>query len=132
MAFNTNPNCRELIEKGICKADCCGVVPMEYHKFLQIKSKTYIKEYEVRKFKTNGIQFCVAIPEDFMCVFLNRENFKCEIYNSPRKSEICRKYGTSETDPLLACPHINQEQKEVIEKVANNVLNDIKKMKGEQ
>lgn len=129
--FNINPNCRELIKKGVCKADCCGVVPMEYRKFLQVKSKAYIKDFELRKFKTMKIEYCVAIPEDFKCVFLNRETFECEIYNSPRKSEICRKFGTSKTDPLLACVHINEDKKDIIEKVADNVLNDIKKMRGE-
>ena len=124
--FNINPNCRELIEKGECQADCCGVVPFEYHTFLQIKSKVQVKDYEIQKFKQNGIQFCVLMPKDFKCVFLNRDNLSCSIYNSPRKPEVCRKFGMSTSDPLLCCTKINKDKEKMIEANADKILQHIK------
>lgn len=125
--FNTNPDCKKLIEDGKCKADCCGVVPIEYHIFQQIKKFAYEKKFEIKKFSTKGKQFCTPIAEDGKCVFLNRKTYLCEIYNSPRKPEICSQFGMNEKVTLLACPHINQELTEKIDTEVDSVLERIKK-----
>ena len=130
--YNTNPDCKKLIAEGKCKADCCGIVPMEYHAFFQIKSKAYIKDFEVKKFKMKGVQFCTPIAKDFMCVFLNRETYSCEIYNSPRKPNLCRQFGMSSTETLLACRHINPELAHKIDEEANKTIEELKRKHKEK
>lgn len=125
--FNTNPDCARLIAEGKCKADCCGIVPFEYHKFTQIKHLAYEKNYEVKKFKAMGVQFITAIAEDGMCVFLDREKYSCNIYRSPRKPDICKQFGMSRTEPLLACRHINPDFADRIDAEANRVFDDVKR-----
>ena len=125
--YNTNPDCAKLIAEGKCKADCCGIVPMEYHKFLQIKHLAYEKNFEVKKFKMRGEQYCTPIAEDGKCVFLNRELYSCEIYNSPRKPDLCRQFGMSRTETLLACRHINPDLAQKIDDEAEKVMEDIKR-----
>lgn len=125
--YNTNPDCAKLIAEGKCKADCCGIVPIEYHKFQQIKHLAYEKNYEIKKFKMRGEQYCTPIAEDGKCVFLNRELLSCEIYRSPRKPEICRQFGMSRTETLLACKHINPDLADKIDAEADKTIEEIKR-----
>ena len=60
--------CKELIEKGICHADCCGLV--------------WDKEENI-----------IPVDENGKCTNLD-ENLQCKIYD--KRPSVCRKYGTIE------------------------------------
>lgn len=91
--------CQELIEKGICSADCCGPVPMCSKTFEENKHKFQQKPSEIIAY----INTKVALCEDGLCVFLNRETKRCMIYED--RPNICRFYGTGYNEDLL-CQYI--------------------------
>lgn len=63
MNFNINPNCKELIEKGICKADCCGCVPMYAQYWQRLKKYVQNSDYELFKFRYKGEDFIKAVTK---------------------------------------------------------------------
>lgn len=125
--FNTNPNCVELIKTGKCKADCCGVVPILENYWKVLKRHAQTNEYKIFKFKYNRDTFIKALTKDFKCVFLNSENL-CAIHNHHLRSQICKIFGTVENQPLLACPHINEDKKDLISNYADNVIKKLANM----
>ena len=122
MEFNINPNCTEFIKSGVCNADCCGCVPMleGYFKVLK-KFIPSDKKYEKTTFKIDGQKWVKALSPDFKCAFLDKNNF-CTIHNSHLRPDVCKKYGSSKIEPLLACPHINEDKKQYISDVADKTL----------
>ena len=131
--FNVNPNCKELIEKGLCKADCCGLVPFPEKSWEELKDKANkLKEYELVKFQAKGETFVIPTTKDYKCVFLSF-NHTCNIYNEPQRPNICMLYGKVNNEPLLACPHINKDKEGVINNVAEKTMSELKNMeiKGE-
>lgn len=127
MKFNTNPNCVELIKQGKCKADCCGVVPIYESYWKLLKKYAQTNDYKIFKFKCCGQTFIKALTKDFKCVFL-RQDFSCAIYHSHLRSEICKIYGHNDHEPLLACPHINEDKKDFISDYADKKLKQLAKM----
>lgn len=127
MKFNINPNCVELIKQGKCKADCCGVVPIYEPYWKRLKKYALTKDYEIFKFKYQGETFVKALTKEFKCVFLSPD-YKCAIHNSPLRSEVCKKYGLDDNEPLLACPHINEDKKDFISDYADNKIKELAKM----
>ena len=127
MKFNTHPNCVELIKQGKCKADCCGVVPIMENYWKILKKFAVRKDYKIFKFKYCGDKFVKALTSDFKCVFL-KDDFSCAIHNSNLRSDVCKKYGLDENEPLLACPHINEDKKDFISDYADNKLKQLAKM----
>lgn len=127
MNFNTNPNCIELIKQGKCKADCCGVVPILEQYWRILKKYAQTNDYKIFKFKHNGNTYIKALTKDFKCVFLNSECL-CSIHNSHLRSEICKIYGYDNKEPLLACPHINEDKKDYIAQYADEKLIQLAKM----
>lgn len=127
MKFNINPNCVEMIKQGKCKADCCGVVPIYESYWKLLKKHAQTQDYTIFKFKHQGIKYIKALTKDFKCVFLNSDNL-CAIYKSHLRSEICKIYGHDPNEPLLACPHINEDKKDYIADYANNKVKQLAKM----
>lgn len=87
--------CKELIEKGICKANCCGVVPVSRElckKELYQREVTEIIELDDELY---------PMTENMHCAFLKRD-YSCNIYE--QRPEICKNYGIIEE---LPCPFIN-------------------------
>ena len=126
--FNVNPNCNELICNGTCKADCCGIVPMLQSSWWVVKDKVNKeRKYQLQKFSQKGQTFVIPITEDFKCVFLNSEN-KCNIYNSPRRPNLCMLFGKVNNEPLLACPHINKDKMDLIVNKADKTMQELKAM----
>lgn len=132
--FNINPKCEDLICKGICKADCCGCVPLLKKDWEDLKNKrNLLKTFELFEFEAKGMMFVLPATQDCKCVFLDFEN-KCMIYNEKGRPNLCDMYGKSTVEPLLACPHINQGKKGIINNYANNTLMKLQKIrnKGEK
>jgi len=126
MQFNTNPNCTELIRQGKCKADCCGCVPLSEGYWKRLKKYAQTQDYKIFKFKHNGEKFIKAITKDFKCVFV-KADFTCAIHHSHLRSDVCKKYGHDETEPLLACPHINEDKKDFIAEYADKAIKNLAK-----
>lgn len=124
MNFNINPNCKELIEKGICKADCCGCVPMYAQYWQRLKKYVQNSDYELFKFRYKGEDFIKAVTKDFKCVFV-KDDFSCAIHHTKLRPEVCCLYGTDEKEPLLACPHINQENISFIVQSTDKIMNKL-------
>ena len=127
MKFNTNPNCVELIKSGKCNADCCGVVPILENYWKVLKKYAQTNDYKIFKFKYNRDTYIKAITKNFKCVFLNSENL-CVIHNHHLRSWVCKIFGTDEKQPLLACPHINEDKKDYISNCADTVIQKLANM----
>lgn len=127
--YNTNPNCSELIGCGKCKADCCGVVPIPERYFQRLKKViSKDKAYTLKKFSTSRSgKFVIAETEDLKCVFLDAD-FKCKIYNSPMRPEVCSLYGTLSGE--LICKHINEGSTMAIIKDTNDKIKKLLDLAG--
>lgn len=124
MKLNINPNCKELIEKGICKADCCGCVPIYAGYWQRLKKYTQTNDYKLFKFRYKGENFVKAVTKDFRCVFAKKD-YSCAIHHTDLRPDVCKMYGTDEKELLLACPHINEDKKEQIINAGNDILNKL-------
>lgn len=120
--FNIHPDCKKLICEGTCKADCCGCVPMKERHWQQLKKLVRGKEFMLMPFRTpDGQKWVKAITPNYKCVFLNEENL-CMIHKSPMRTSVCQVFGMSRTEPMLACPHINPDKKEMISQIADEKI----------
>ena len=92
---------------NVCKAKCCGVVPIprvlwqKKQHAIQRQPKEIIKGIATNK-EDPSITESIIIPitEDYYCSFLKKD-LSCAIYED--RPEVCRKYG-DETHPMLCCP----------------------------
>jgi hypothetical protein len=73
---------------------CCGIIPFPL-KFLETHKPFFKASGEL---KDDGNQ-AIILTKDFLCVFFDRINHKCAIYEE--RPEICKNYGMVET---LKCP----------------------------
>jgi hypothetical protein len=88
--------CREMIEKGICHSDCCGLVSFPLATFDANAHKIF-KQYQ--KVVVGDVVY--AIQEgDLSCVFLDKHR-RCLIYAC--RPPVCRYYGVMDD---LPCPHL--------------------------
>ncbi len=113
MVFNTNPDCLKLIKEGKCKADCCGCIPLNERYWRILKKHVQTDDYKIFKFKSFGENMVKAVTKDFKCVFV-KPDYTCAIHNSHLRSEVCKKFGQDATEPLLACPNINEDKKDFL------------------
>lgn len=93
--------CRKMIESGKCKADGCGSVPIPRSVWEKNQDKLQVKD---GTFMDDGEGNVLPTTEDFRCPFLNKETYKCMIYED--RPEVCRDFGTSTESILLQCPHL--------------------------
>lgn len=89
-------NCPAKFDKS--KSHCCGIIPFPM-KFL-IEHKPLFQESG--ELKDNG-DVGIILTKDFLCVFYDRLNHKCAIYDE--RPEICKQYGTI---PQLPCPYFKR------------------------
>lgn len=85
-----------------CEAMCCGIVsfPPEFVE----KHRLLFQVKDVNILRTSiGVQ--INTP-DGQCVFLDRQTWKCVIYED--RPKICREFGQV---PKLLCPYFNMEGK---------------------
>ena len=85
-------NCPAKFDKS--KSHCCGIIPFPM-KFLEEHRKFFMENGEL---KDNG-DVGIILTKDFLCVFYDRLNHKCAIYDE--RPEVCRLYGTIDK---LPCP----------------------------
>jgi len=90
--------CEVPIGAGLCKADCCGFVPLNKKICKEYEHRKQVKPIEILEFSDEEI---IPITEDGKCIFLDREKCRCTIYEE--RPVVCRKYGVH--DDLL-CPYI--------------------------
>lgn len=81
-------------------SDCCGMIPMDADWAKKHEGKAFVQPVEVLAVpgKNNVL---IAVTEDGLCVFLDRDNHKCVVYDD--RPEVCRDYGVI---PDLPCPFI--------------------------
>lgn len=94
-------DCKKAIEKGICKGDCCGPVPLKKE---VVKKFEHLAQREVKEVVEFSDTEVFPITEDLMCVFLD-QNLQCVIYD--HRPDVCRNFGTTD-DVRLQCPHLKQ------------------------
>ena len=115
--FNTlcDGQCKELCESGICKADCCGCISFREAFFKRLKHLIPDgKEYHLIPYKDKGEDYVKPMTLNGKCVFLSDTN-SCVIYGHHLRPDFCKRFGEDKHEPLVACTHINQEFKEVIQ-----------------
>lgn len=94
--------------KEDCKAECCGFFPIsqsiinENRAFFQVEP---VKEIEIGLYR-NAEPVITVLTEDGACIFLNRETYRCVIYEI--RPKVCRLMGTT---PKLLCPYIDMSGK---------------------
>ena len=89
-------NCPAKLDKN--KSHCCGIIPFPI-KFLEENKKLFQADGELKENGDTG----AIITKDFRCVFLNRETFKCVIYD--KRPKVCIDYGMIEE---LKCPYFKR------------------------
>lgn len=102
----------------LCKATCCGVVPIPEETVKKHKNKLHLDAKEIPSFPGTMI-----FSRDMICGFLNIEN-KCSIYED--RPEVCRRYGSGkESHPMLRCKYLGQimseEQDSFFDKMMDNM-----------
>ena len=84
--------------------ECCGIVPIPKEIWEKNKHKKQREIEEIKEIREEVYVIC----EDLKCVFLRKENKKCEIY--PDRPQVCRNYGIGKMD-ALSCPYIKPNGK---------------------
>ena len=79
--------------------ECCGFVPFARH-FI----KKHREQIQVKYKKIPFGRLILPETEDFHCIFLDRKNKRCLIYDE--RPQACRLQGTI---PELPCPKLNPE-----------------------
>ena len=92
-------NCKEAIEKKLCSANCCGVIPIPVATYLAFKG---ICNVDYKEHLCD--EFALPVTKDLRCIFLDRCLFNCLIYE--QRPKICRLYGLI---PELRCPVFDLE-----------------------
>lgn len=94
-------DCTIAFEKGLCKHDCCGCVPI--HKDIA-KLNEHKQQREVKEVIKFGETDIVPLTVDGMCVFLN-DKLGCMIYED--RPSVCRDFGCNPKGHiLLQCPYL--------------------------
>jgi len=118
--------CGELIKKGVCHSDCCGVVPLPADVWERNK---HLIQRPLKEVVPGSHQEVYPLPEEGVsCLFLTKE-CKCAIYND--RPKVCSMYGLH---PDLECPylkpngHLRSEakQKQVQRRINHGVDNFVK------
>lgn len=87
---------------SICKAACCGPVPIQNSVIRKFKS--LINEGSTRT--RMGDASLLYHSETLRCGFLSSEHI-CKIYEN--RPDVCRKFAEpNETDIILKCHHLGQ------------------------
>lgn len=105
---------------------CCGIIPFPL-KFLETHKPFFKASGEL---KDDGNQ-AIILTKDFLCVFFDRINHKCAIYEE--RPDVCRNYGEIEE---LECPYFKRSgnrrspasEKITIKKINNYVDRTAKKL----
>lgn len=93
-------NCRQVIESGKCKADCCGIIPIDKKIYNRHKHKLWYKVFLLLPGLAK--EFYTICTFKGKCPFLDKK-YKCMIYED--RPFVCRKYGSGDPHPMLRCPH---------------------------
>ncbi len=75
---------------------CCGLIPLPKETFEKNQHKTQTKIIKLNQLHLNKV---LAVTDDLLCIFLNRENKKCEIYEN--RPKICQDYTLKECSELI-------------------------------
>jgi Fe-S-cluster containining protein len=90
-----------------CKGECCGIVPIPYIVF---KSNEDVIQCTPKRVDTIRLKdkraVVLPVTDDLKCVFLNRETFKCAIYEE--RPDVCRLYGQN---VRLLCAYVDMTGK---------------------
>jgi len=94
--------CSKAINKGICHGDCCGLVPMEPDVWEQHKEQAQVEVENI----LDAEGYVVVVTGDRYCIFLDRQTYRCIIYDN--RPNVCRLYGKIKA---LPCPWLKRNGK---------------------
>jgi len=96
----THKTCRDVIKSGQCKADCCGVIPIEKEIYNKHKNKLWYKVFLLLPgFKK---EYYTITTFKGTCPFLNKK-YDCMIYED--RPPVCRLYASGLNHKYLQCPY---------------------------
>lgn len=100
MTFQCPENCGE----------CCCVQPLNTQLVNANKDK-----FAVEPIKIDSNYFVTVVhTQDNKCIFLDRGNMKCNIYE--QRPQICKEFGPSSKQIMLRCKYYNKNGKPLTEK----------------
>ena len=70
---------------------CCGLIPLPKTTFQKHQDKIQV---EIKKLNSLHTEKVLAVTEDLMCIFFNRNTKTCSIYQN--RPKICQDYGPPE------------------------------------
>lgn len=85
-----------------CQAMCCGIISFP-PEFVEKNKLLFQVKTDIKVVAAPPIGVKVQTP-DGQCVFLDRETWKCVIYED--RPKICKEFGQS---PKLLCPYFNMK-----------------------
>lgn len=117
MSFKCRPDC----------SACCGPISFPKDFYEQHKKHSFKEPVEL----IDLAEEVYPRTDDGLCVFLNRELHRCQIYDV--RPEICRIYGTGVNEDLL-CPFLkpngkprSEASRKQVERKLKNLYNTTKK-----
>lgn len=132
--MNFAEKCHNLNGRGICKANCCGPMPMD-RQFIMTHYGDTAPEITFSMKAVPESAAVIPLVDDDRCIFMDRKKFSCRIYND--RPEMCMKFG-DESHPLLSCPHMNaqgmernRQQRRKLQRALDKAMDGyIKRQKG--
>jgi hypothetical protein len=95
---------------------CCGIIPFPL-KFLESHKPFFQESGEL---KDDGDR-AIILTKDFLCVFYDRKNHKCAIYEE--RPEVCRLYGMIDKLPCLYFKRSGNPRSPASQKIIKRQLN---------
>jgi len=92
--------CRDLVQAGVCRADCCGAIPMQ--RSLVAKHEDLIA-VDYTDTMPDHEEYMFPVTDDLMCIFLDGVARECVIHDE--SPDVCRKFG-DESHTQMCCPYL--------------------------
>ena len=118
-------DCKKAFDKGICKAECCGPIPIKKELIKRFEHLAQRKVNELLYFSETEV---LPVTEDLICVFLD-EKLRCTIYD--HRPSVCKKFGVTD-EPRLQCPHMKQNGNFRSEAQKKRVYRQMKKFQNDE
>jgi len=95
--------CHDLVESGVCEADCCGPIPMP-REFVKEREDLIAADY------TDTLpeheEFMFPVTDDLRCIFLDGVRLECLVH--AERPDVCRKFG-DESHAQMCCPYLRSD-----------------------
>lgn len=92
--------CLAEVESGRCHGDCCGIVSLPSVLWERLQGLAVVDVVRIEQVSDDIV---MVFTEDGYCVFLDRGDYHCVIYED--RPDVCRRFGLG-GHPAMFCPHL--------------------------